>query len=197
MYTILEEVTWKERIALRGTFVGRAKQHLINNPHARQKLAKSFGKSIEKASGEELSYLFEVLTDEIYEKEYLNYTSNNKMDAYFFVLTMMAYYWKTLEQEELVRMEDELSSLYKGATNTTKKKLRSLMSESFGGNGSFQRKLASITKLIKNFNNIDYLHLLNDLCSWNYCNEQGNISITCQIWSKTIFLTTKEEEEDF
>lgn len=180
---------------LRSRFIERSKRFLINNPHARQKLAKAFGKSIDKANGEEFSYLFEVLDDEIYEKEHLHFGYSFKMDAYFFVFTMMAYDWKTLETETFVRMEDELKLLYKNAADTTKKKLRSLMGEDLGIDGSFQRHLAVITKLMQNIHCIDYVSLLNDLCSWNCQNGQNNISITCQKWSKRIFLTTKEEEE--
>lgn len=183
----------KKILELRGQFIGRAKQYLVTNPHARQKLAKSFGKSVEKSSTEELSYLFEVLIDEIYEKEHLNYKLNEKLNAYFFVLTMMSYYWKTLEEDDAVRMELVLNELFHHSTDSTKKKIRTLIGDSFGSSGTFQARLASITKQIHNMTNIDYFSLLNDLCSWNYCNGQSNVSITCYNWSKIIFLKTEEE----
>jgi len=187
------QTDWEKKAKLRRKFVGRAKQYLETNPHARQQLAKSFGKSITKAGGDELVSLFEVLTDEIYEEENLSF-SNDKLDAYFFVLTMMAYDAKKLEETDDVRMEEELRTMYHKNTTSesAKRKIRTLIGSSFGSNGEFQKHLASLVKQMQDRNGLNYIRLLQDLCNWNWCNEKSNVSNTCQRWSKTIFLSKEE-----
>lgn len=188
------QTDWEKRAELRGKFVGRAKQYLEANPHARQQLAKSFGKSITKVDSDEIVSLFEVLTDEIYEEENLSFSSNNKLEAYFFVLTMMAYDAKKTEKTDDVRMEEELRTMYHKSTTSesTKRKIRTLIGSHFGSNGEFQKHLASLVKQMQDRNGLNYIRLLQDLCNWNWCNGESNVSNTCQRWSKTIFLSKEE-----
>ena len=188
----------EKKVELRSSFIGRARQYLILNPNARQQLSKAFGLSVTASDAVELSHLFTVMTEEIYNGEQIRTVSDTKLEAYFFVFTMMAHYAKSSEINGKEHIETKLKRLYwnSSSSNTTKEKIRTLMGKQLGDSGLFQKQLASLTKLIgkEYMADVDYISLLQDLCEWNCYDNCGTVSKICYRWSKEIFLYKEEEE---
>lgn len=194
---------YEERNMAREDFVKKARAFLIQNKAAKTTLARYFGTSIKDVKVDVLSLLFTVMGENIYEKDVRKYGS--ELEAYFYVLTMMAYCkfndndnGNSTDSKNFIPFEKKIKSLYDEGSDSTKRKICRFLTLSLKDGRVFVRELTKLVKLIgrNNLNDVDFLKLLRDLRTWDlYSSEYRSVSKTKYNWSKTIFLQTKNNEE--
>lgn len=206
-----KETDYGKRNAAREDFVKKARAFLIQNKAAKTTLARCFGVPIKDVKVDVLSLLFTVMGEDIYETDIAGYGS--ELEAYFYVLTMMAYcnfsdtdqYASVSDIDDghdngknYIPFEKKLKSLYNEGPDTTKRKICRFLTLSLKDGKVFVRELTRLTKLVgrNNLNDVDFYKLLRDLRTWDlYSSEYRSVSKTKYNWSKTIFLQTKNNEE--
>ena len=194
---------YEERNMAREDFVKKARAFLIQNKAAKTTLARCFGVPIKDVKVDALSLLFAVMGEDIYETDIARYGS--ELEAYFYVLTMMAYCkfndndnGNSTDSKNFIPFEKKIKSLYDEGSDSTKRKICRFLTLSLKDGRVFVRELTRLVKLIgrNNLNDVDFLKLLRDLRTWDlYSSEYRSVSKTKYNWSKTIFLQTKVNEE--
>ena len=198
-----KKTDYEEKSVAREEFVKKAYIFLIQNKAAKTTLARCFGMSIKDVKVDVLALLFTVMGENIYEKDVRKYGA--ELEAYFYVLTMMAYCkfndndnGNSTDSKNFIPFEKKLKSLYDEGSDTTKRKICKFLTLSLKDGRVFVKELTRLVKLIgrNNLNNVDFLKFLRDLRAWDsYSSEYRSVSKTKYNWSKTIFLQTKINEE--